>query len=66
MAVAGRAEAARVEQDRRIEIAYLNAMLGRVKKPPRLSELLTRKKVRSKPMDWRQMLKVAESWAASA
>jgi len=67
LAVAGRAEAARYENDRRIEAAYLTAVLGRAKKPPRLEELLSPKKpVSSKPADWRKMLAIAEVWAGSA
>jgi len=59
-------EAAKAEHDRRIEVAYLTAVLGRVKKPPRLDELLSRKKpLKSKPTDWRKMLSVAEAWAGS-
>ena len=38
-------------------------MLGRVKKAPRLAELLSPKKPSAKRMDWREMYKAAEAWA---
>ncbi len=53
----------RVEHDRAIERVYLGAMLGRVKKPPPLDKLLSRRK--PKPMAWQDMLKAAEGWCAS-
>lgn len=60
--VTAKVEAARIEHDRRIEQAWLTAMLGRVKKPPRLQQLLNKGKRRARPMGWRDMIKVAEAW----
>jgi hypothetical protein len=60
----GAANAARVEHDRSMRQAWMTAHLGRVKKLPKLKELLAPEPRRRK-MSWQEMLGAAEAWAAA-
>ena len=60
----GAARAARSAREWDVQMAYLNASLGRAKKMPPLNKLLPKKPVkRAKPADWKTMYQAAEAWA---
>ncbi|OZA21364.1 MAG: hypothetical protein B7X90_01765 [Novosphingobium sp. 17-62-19] len=61
----GKAQAARNRQDLVMQAAWTAAALGRIKKMPRLKDMLSAQPKRSKPVSWQAMYASAASWAAA-